>query len=152
MFGYIRRIDLLYRDYQHLLTHQEIVLDSQTGKFIPQQHHILDQTIPRVEYGPESSIEIEIRSFPNIGCTKEVDEYCKPFSFEHSVADSDDVCKVAVVVIRKLMDDESLEFGLQMLQLISDFKDYLEETGGNQEEGGFMTFKEQKQVLDLKLD
>lgn len=46
---------------------------------------------------------------------KDILEYCKPFSFESLVMDSDDVCRIAVIVARKLLDQRIDEFSLSML-------------------------------------
>lgn len=42
--------------------------------------------------------------------------------------DSDDVCRIAVIVARKLLDNRIDEFSLSMLQCISDIKEHLEDT------------------------
>ena len=47
--------------------------------------------------------------------------------------DSDDVCRIAVIVSRKLLDARIDEFSLSMLQAISDVRDPLEDT--QQDEG-----------------
>lgn len=68
-------------------------------------------------------------------CTKrDLHEYCKPFSFEQLVHDSDDVCRIAVIVARKLLDARIDEFSLSMLQAISDVRDPLEDA--QYQEGG----------------
>jgi len=43
------------------------------------------------------------------------------------VLDSDDVCRIAVIVARKLLDQRIDEFSLSMLQAISDVREPLEE-------------------------
>ena len=42
--------------------------------------------------------------------------------------DSDDVCRIAVIVARKLLDARIDEFSLSMLQAISDVREPLEDT------------------------
>ena len=58
---------------------------------------------------------------------RDIQEYCKPFSFESLVRDSDDICRIAVIVARKLLDARIDEFSLSILQAISDIKEPLEE-------------------------
>lgn len=72
-------------------------------------------------------IEVEMRGFHDLGKPKDIYEYCKPFSYDSLVLDSDDVCKNAVVVCRKLLDERADEFSLSMLQAISDVKEHLED-------------------------
>ena len=58
---------------------------------------------------------------------RDILEYCKPFSFESLVIDSDDVCRIAVIVARRLLDARIDEFSLSMLQAISDIREPLED-------------------------
>jgi len=51
----------------------------------------------------DSYLELEIRSFNNLGAVKDIQEYMKPFSFEMFVRDSDDACQVAVMIARRLL-------------------------------------------------
>lgn len=88
--------------------------------------------------GDEQVIEIEIREFRDLAVKRDIHEYCKPFSFEQLVVDSDDVCRIAVIVARKLLDARIDEFSLSMLQAIADIKEPLEETSEDPE---FMGYK-----------
>ena len=72
-------------------------------------------------------ISIELRAFQELGPQRDVQEFCKPFSFDQLVLDSDDVCRVAVIIARKLLDARLDEFSLSMLQAISDIKEPLED-------------------------
>ncbi len=73
-------------------------------------------------------IEIEIREFRDLmQHERNIHEYCKPFSFESLVLDSDDLCRLAVIVARKLLDSRIDEFSLCMLQAISDIREPLED-------------------------
>lgn len=61
-------------------------------------------------------IQIELASFANNKIFKrDIQEFCKPFSFESFVQDSDDCCKIAAIVIRKLLSDRVEEFSEKML-------------------------------------
>ena len=52
----------------------------------------------------------------------------KPFSFEMLVRDSDDLAQLAVMIIKKVMgDDTSNHFSTEILQVISDIFDPLDE-------------------------
>lgn len=57
---------------------------------------------------------------------RDIQDYCKPFSFESLVLDSDDICRIAVIVARKLLDQRADEFSISMLQAISDIKEPVE--------------------------
>lgn len=71
---------------------------------------------------------MEIREFRDLNLKRNIQEYCKPFSYESLVMDSDDVCRIAVIVARKLLEARIDEFSLSMLQAISDIRDPLEES------------------------
>ncbi len=80
-----------------------------------------DQGAAELEYDQldnqdDQVIEIEIREFRDLSMQKrDIQEYCKPFSFESLVLDSDDVCRIAVIVARKLLEARIDEFSLSML-------------------------------------
>ena len=62
--------------------------------------------------------------------------------------DSDDVCRVAVIIARKLLDARLDEFSLSMLQAISDIKEPLED----QSDENTTTFKQRKQEAYSRLE
>lgn len=62
--------------------------------------------------------------------------------------DSDDVCQIAVIVCRKLLDNRADEFSLSMLQAISEIKEHLEDDV----EGGTLSFKTVKDRLYRRLE
>jgi len=92
---------------------------------------------------------VEIREFRDLDLKRNIQEYCKPFSYESLVMDSDDVCRIAVIVARKLLEARIDEFSLSMLQAISDIRDPLEES---KEDAEVLSYKQQKQVLNRKMD
>lgn len=92
---------------------------------------------------------MEIREFRDLDLKRNIQEYCKPFSYESLVMDSDDVCRIAVIVARKLLEARIDEFSLSMLQAISDIRDPLEES---KEDVEVLSYKQQKQVLNRKMD
>ena len=56
--------------------------------------------------------------------------------------DSDDVCRIAVIVARKLLDARIDEFSLSMLQAISDIKEPIDEQAVYDDfEQSVLTFK-----------
>jgi hypothetical protein len=63
-----------------------------------------------------------------LGQPRDIREYCKPFSFESLVLDSDDVCKIAVIITRKLLDQRIDEFSMSILQAVADIKEPLEDS------------------------
>jgi len=93
-------------------------------------------------------IEIEIRGFQDLGQQRDLQEYCKPFSFECLVTDSDDVCRIAVIVARKLLDERADEFSLSMLQAVSDIKDPLEDNQENE----MVSIKAQRDKMYKRLE
>lgn len=95
-------------------------------------------------------IEIEIREFRDLEQKRDIQEYCKPFSFESLVIDSDDTCRIAVIVARKLLDARIDEFSLSMLQAISDIREPLEDVEG--EEFEVLSFKQQKDIIYKKME
>lgn len=83
-----------------------------------------------------------MREFNDLQCNqRDIYEYCKPFSFESLVHDSDDVCRIAVIVARKLLDARIDEFSLSMLQAISDIREPLEETLYDESGENSLSFK-----------
>jgi hypothetical protein len=58
------------------------------------------------------------------------------------------VCRIAVIVARKLLDARIDEFSLSMLQAISDVKEPLEES----EDSEIVSYKKQKDHLMKKLE
>ena len=94
-------------------------------------------------------IEIEIREFRDLDSKRDLHEYCKPFSFESLVIDSDDVCRIAVIVARKLLDARIDEFSLSMLQAISDIREPLDEA--NEDSEG-LSFKKQRDYIYRKME
>ena len=92
---------------------------------------------------------MEIREFRDLDLKRNIQEYCKPFSYESLVMDSDDVCRIAVIVARKLLEARIDEFSLSRLQAISDIRDPLEES---KEDAEVLSYKQQKQVLNRKMD
>ena len=63
------------------------------------------------------------------------------------------MCRIAVIVTRKLLDARIDEFSLSMLQAIADIRDPLEE---NSEDLDVLSLKRQKEIvfkkMELKLD
>jgi len=59
------------------------------------------------------------------------------------------VCRIAVIVARKLLDARIDEFSLSMLQAISDIKEPLEE---NPDEAEFLSFKMQRDIIFKKME
>jgi hypothetical protein len=57
----------------------------------------------------EAFLTLEIRQFHNLGLQREIEEYMKPYSVEMLIRDSDDVCMVAVMIMRKLFGIEGGE-------------------------------------------
>lgn len=96
-------------------------------------------------------IEIEIREFRDLGRKPDIQEYCKPFSFETLVRDSDDACRIAVIVARKLLDARLDEFSLSMLQAISDIREPLDDAlAGDDFE--VLSFKHQRDLVYKKME
>lgn len=64
------------------------------------------------------------------------------------MTDSDDVCRIAVIVARKLLDERADEFSLSMLQAVSDIKDPLEDN----QENGMVSIKAQRDKMYKRLE
>lgn len=123
-----------------------------------------DQIAAELEYELDNQndddqvIEIEIREFRDLSMQKrDIQEYCKPFSFESLVLDSDDVCRIAVIVARKLLEARIDEFSLSMLQAISDIKEPIDELAVYDDlDQAILTFKKQRDIvfkkMEMKLD
>ena len=89
----------------------------------------LDKTIidEAQQESENQSVEIIIRNFPNIGTTRSLQEYCKPFSMETLTLDYDDVCQVAVTVAKNLLGDRLDEFQLKIMEILSDINSTVQE-------------------------
>lgn len=76
------------------------------------------------------------------------------------MVDSDDVCRIAVIVARKLLDARIDEFSLSMLQAISDIREPLDDEelppmgidGGISDEPLLLSFKKQKDLIYRKME
>lgn len=67
------------------------------------------------------NISLEIRSFLNIvQIDKSAEQLLKPYAVENLTFDADDVCNIAIIILRKLYGDDYSNFSLQILQIISD--------------------------------
>jgi len=55
-----------------------------------------------------------------------IHEYCKAFTIEKHPRDFDDICEVAVVVLKRIAGEQSEDFKLQMIQSISDVFELVE--------------------------
>jgi len=70
--------------------------------------------------------------------------------------DSDDVCRIAVIVARKLLEARIDEFSLSMLQAISDVREPLDEIAAStyeddpSEKG--LTYRQQREVIFKKME
>ncbi|CDW89230.1 at hook motif family protein [Stylonychia lemnae] len=157
MFNYIGKTRYSYLDYQYFLRHSRFILKDSDEEMSFGLQQSSDNSsdyeadfdeINEQQNQEEQIIQIEIRAFGDLNMQKDILEYCKPFSFESLVVDSDDVCRIAVMVARKLLDQRIDEFSLSMLQAISDIKEPLEE---NSEDGSF-NFKKQKEQVYSKLE
>jgi hypothetical protein len=85
------------------------------GQVYEELHNELPNAIEESQAQDQNVIEIEIKEFRDLEQKRDIHEYCKPFSFESLVIDSDDVCRIAVIVARKLLDARIDEFSLSML-------------------------------------
>lgn len=74
----------------------------------------------------DQTIEIEIREFQDLGKKRDINEYCKPYKNDFFVIDSDDICRLAVFVSKRLLEERPEEFSLSMLQAISDVRENIE--------------------------
>ena len=141
-FDMIGKINYSYTDYEHLLKHktQLLNIDEDTGmnqvikaccenedldsgdfeELLERDQNNLDE-----EQESEQQINIEIRTFQNIGTARSLQEYCKPSALETLALDFDDVCQVAVTVAKILLGDRIGEFQLKTLEAISDIKETL---------------------------
>ncbi len=97
-------------------------------------------------------IEIEIREFRDLEQKRDISEYCKPFSFESLVIDSDDVCRIAVIVARKLLDARIDEFSFSMLQAISDIREPLDEIRDLEAPNETLSFRQQRDLVYKKME
>eukprot|EP00347_Sterkiella_histriomuscorum_P002311 403368647 len=175
MFSYVGKIDHSYEDYRHLLIQNRYLLrdnqqnlqlndaDMDDGPRAMKRRSLALYDSDQEDYeedamanlqGEEQQqvIEIEIRAFQDLSVQRDIQEYCKPFSFESLVLDSDDICRIAVIVARKLLDSRIDEFSISMLQAISDIKEPIDEVC---EEGALNLKKERDrayQKLEAKLE
>ena len=62
-----------------------------------------------------------------MGTARSLQEYCKPFALEQLALDFDDVCQVAISVAKRLLGQRVDEFQRDMVQAISDIREYVEE-------------------------
>lgn len=51
-------------------------------------------------------ISEELKSFSDLAVNRETEEFLKPYSFEMLIRDSDDVCQVAVMIVKRLMSND----------------------------------------------
>ena len=78
--------------------------------------------VSRCEDGVQN-VDIVLSLFENIGSTRPILEYCKPYSLEQLTLDFDDVCLVAISVAKRLLGKCIKEFQRYMVQIISDIKE-----------------------------
>lgn len=55
-------------------------------------------------------IEINVQEFLKIGVNRTLQEYCKPWALDSLCLDFDDVCQVAVVVVKTLLGSRIEDF------------------------------------------
>jgi hypothetical protein len=152
MFNYIGQVEHSYCDYMHLLKYRRICVREMDSRAVELAMENGGEKGGEglLEEADENVIEIEIREFRELEQKRDIHEYCKPFSFESLVIDSDDVCRIAVIVARKLLDARIDEFSLSMLQAISDVREPLEEMPSDDQE--LLSFKRQKDLLYKKME
>jgi hypothetical protein len=116
MFAYVGQVQHSYNDYVYMLRYQrQVIKDCDVRSFDGALDEIPDEDQPCEDSSNDQVIEIEIKEFRDLNRPRDLQEYCKPFSFESLVTDSDDVCRIAVIVARKLLDARIDEFSLCML-------------------------------------
>ena len=103
MFNYIQEVQNSFHDYQHLLK-APINLDA-NGEILDFESLKLDVHMQgeQEQEQEEQVLEVDIRDFHDLEVYKDTGEYMKPFSFEAFTRDSDDVCQIAVVIIKRLL-------------------------------------------------
>jgi hypothetical protein len=125
MFNYIQEVQNSFHDYQHLLN-APLNLDA-NGEILDYERFKFDMHMQGDQEQEEEVLELDIREFNDLGVYKDTSEYMKPFSFEAFTRDSDDVCQIAVVIIKRLLGEEGQnEFSREMLQTISLVREPLE--------------------------
>ncbi len=115
MFNYIGQVHHSYTDYEHLLKYQKSLIQEYDRRALDIAMEGGELNVDEEHDEDKQVIEIEIREFRDLDQKRDINEYCKPFSFEQLVVDSDDVCRIAVIVARKLLDARIDEFSLSML-------------------------------------
>lgn len=68
------------------------------------------------------NLEIVIQTFENRGTGRTIQEYCKPVTMEALTLDYDDVCQLAVTVVKFLIGDRIDDFQLKIMETISDIQ------------------------------
>jgi hypothetical protein len=100
----------------------------------------------------ESEICLTIRDFNDLGVVKDTQEFMKSCRSESMTRDSDDVCQVAIRVVKKLLgQDESNMFSREVLTIISSVRDMLDEkndqNGVQENHGGSFGLHSQMPII-----
>ena len=138
LFRFVSETQHSFKDYEHLLARKRQLLDchgdlkDDHDKDEDMQDELgADDDADSLERQSQEVVNLEIRTFVDIGKQRDTREYLKPHSFEMCVKDSDDASQVAVMIIKKLMGSEEAQLGgshfaREMLQIISDVREPLE--------------------------
>lgn len=102
------------------------------------------------------------RTFSDLAISRETEEFLKPYSFEMLIRDSDDVCQVAVMIVKRLMSSDEAngmgqQFSREVLQIISDVVESVEarnrqESMDDDQDSNVVYWKELQQKYQAKLD
>ena len=122
-----------FDDYQHCLGNQQQIIVNGA----PRDYEVVidgDEPSGGEAIKADEALEIiagEPRKYNDLGVSRETEEFLKPYSFEMLVRDSDDVCQVAVMIVKRLMSNDEAngmgqQFSLTMLQIISDVVESVE--------------------------
>ena len=122
-----------FDDYQHHLGNErQIIVDG-----VPMDYEVVidgDQPSQGEALSAEEAFHIiseQMQTFNDLAVNRETEEFLKPYSFEMLIRDSDDVCQVAVMIVKRLMSSDEAngmgqQFSREMLQIISDVVESVE--------------------------
>lgn len=122
-----------FDDYQHHLGNQtQIIVNG-----VPQDYEVVidgEHPTQGEALSAEDAFQVisqELKAFSDLAANRETEEFLKPYSFEMLIRDSDDVCQVAVMIVKRLMSSDEAngmgqQFSREILQIISDVVESVE--------------------------
>ena len=109
-FELISRVEYSYADYEHLLRQGKQQITNIAKIDLATLEEYDEGLLAKYEDGGEQNVDIVLSLFEDIGSTRPIQEYCKPYALEQLTLDFDDVCLVAISVAKRLLGRRIEEF------------------------------------------